>query len=71
MLEYMSKFTNKLFKLILSVTLTSGSSQLYAASKLMFATEVFRHGDRTPTFRLPQAYSWPEGMGQLTAKGMQ
>ena len=40
--------------------------------KLIFASEIIRHGDRTPTATLPTApYAWPEGLGELTAIGMQ
>lgn len=40
--------------------------------KLIFATEIIRHGDRTPSSSLPTApYEWPEGLGELTAIGMQ
>lgn len=40
--------------------------------KLVFATDLIRHGDRTPTADIPKApHAWPEGLGQLTATGMQ
>jgi acid phosphatase len=40
--------------------------------KLIFAIDVIRHGDRTPTTALPNApYAWPQGLGQLTLKGRQ
>lgn len=44
----------------------------YAKDKLIFASEIIRHGDRTPQTILPTApYDWPEGLGELTAIGMQ
>lgn len=43
-----------------------------AEDKLIFAADVIRHGDRTPTTDIPNApYTWPQGLGQLTAEGMQ
>lgn len=43
-----------------------------AQEKLIFAIDVIRHGDRTPTANIPKVpYHWKEGTGQLTAKGMQ
>ncbi len=40
--------------------------------KCVFAMDLIRHGDRTPLKSLPAApHQWPEGLGQLTAKGMQ
>jgi lysosomal acid phosphatase len=44
----------------------------FASDKLIFAADIIRHGDRTPTNTIPNApYSWPQGLGQLTAQGMQ
>jgi hypothetical protein len=42
-----------------------------AQDKLVFAVDIIRHGDRTPTTELPGANPalWPEGLGQLTAEG--
>jgi len=43
-----------------------------AKEKLVFAIDVIRHGDRTPTADIPKApHQWTEGLGQLTATGMQ
>ena len=40
--------------------------------KLVFAIDVIRHGDRTPTADIPkEPHHWLEGAGQLTATGMQ
>ncbi len=42
------------------------------AEKLIFALDLIRHGDRTPIHDIPsKPYSWPQGLGQLTARGMQ
>jgi len=42
-----------------------------ADDKLVFALDVIRHGDRTPITDIPAAPAvWPEGAGQLTARGM-
>ncbi len=39
--------------------------------KLIFAVDIIRHGDRTPTHELPNApYPWSGGLGQLTPTGM-
>lgn len=43
-----------------------------AHEKLVFAIDIIRHGDRTPTADIPKApHQWTEGLGQLTATGMQ
>ena len=43
-----------------------------ADDKLIFALDLIRHGDRTPASALPKSkYEWPQGIGELTAKGMQ
>jgi lysosomal acid phosphatase len=48
------------------------SSLAHAEDKLIFAVDIIRHGDRTPTDDIPTApYPWPEGLGQLTPLGMQ
>lgn len=40
--------------------------------KLIFAVDVIRHGDRTPRYEIKgSSYKWPEGLGQLTALGIQ
>ncbi len=39
--------------------------------KLVFAIDIIRHGDRTPTNDIvTMPHAWKEGAGQLTAKGM-
>ncbi|HBB7078151.1 histidine phosphatase family protein [Legionella pneumophila serogroup 1] len=55
------------FALLISVP-----SILLAQDKLIFAVDIIRHGDRTPIVALPTVnYQWQEGLGQLTAEGMQ
>ncbi|RYW28888.1 histidine phosphatase family protein, partial [Legionella pneumophila] len=55
------------FALLISVP-----SILLAEDKLIFAVDIIRHGDRTPIVALPTVnYQWQEGLGQLTAEGMQ
>ncbi len=47
-------------------------SPAFSADSLIFAMDVIRHGDRTPTKVIPTVpYVWSDGLGQLTAKGMQ
>lgn len=48
------------------------SLSAFAQEKLIFAIDVIRHGDRTPLKEIPTvSYHWKEGLGQLTATGMQ
>lgn len=55
-----------IFFILLSPAIT------FAEDKLIFAVDLIRHGDRTPIEILPGYEKfWPEGSGQLTAKGMQ
>ncbi len=55
-----------LFTLLLSITINT-----YATETLIFAFDLIRHGDRTPLLAIPNTqHTWPEGMGQLTARGM-
>lgn len=43
----------------------------FAQNKLIFAVDVIRHGDRTPTNAIPRdPFVWPQGLSELTAKGM-
>lgn len=50
----------------------STPSLVFAADTLIFAVDVIRHGDRTPVVLIPAInYQWQEGLGQLTAEGMQ
>jgi len=59
-------------KIILSLFFLLCSSVLYAQETLIFALDLIRHGNRTALFVIPKApHVWPEGMGQLTASGMQ
>lgn len=61
--------SKKLFSLFLCLICFPVSG--FAAEKLVFALDLIRHGDRTPTSRIPKVdYYWPEGLGQLTATGM-
>lgn len=54
------------------VLLLSVPSLLFADDTLVFAVDIIRHGDRTPIIPLPASnYHWREGLGQLTAEGMQ
>lgn len=63
--------TNPLKKLILCTLLFSITVTTYATETLIFAFDLIRHGDRTPLLVIPNAqHTWPEGMGQLTARGM-
>jgi len=56
--------------LILTLILGIPGSGL-AQDTLIFAMDVIRHGDRTPSSTIPTvAYEWKEGLGQLTADGM-
>ncbi len=42
-----------------------------ADETMVFAVDVIRHGDRTPIIELPNVpVKWPQGLGQLTAEGM-
>ncbi|MBA2653485.1 MAG: histidine-type phosphatase [Gammaproteobacteria bacterium] len=47
------------------------SVNIYAdEEKLLFAIDLIRHGDRTPTAKIPrQPYPWKEGLGMLTPEG--
>jgi acid phosphatase len=58
--------------LILLITLFIVAINSYAQEKLIFALDLIRHGDRTPIWTIPNSpHTWPEGMQQLTAQGMQ
>jgi len=55
--------------LFLMILLTSANS--FAEEKLIFAVDLVRHGDRTPTYQIPKSYIlWKEGLGELTAQGI-
>lgn len=59
-------------KIRLTIALLISTPSLFAADTLIFAVDIIRHGDRTPIISLPAAnYQWQEGLGQLTAEGMQ
>jgi lysosomal acid phosphatase len=48
------------------------SSSAFAQDKMIFAVDVIRHGDRTPAQKIPKSpYPWQQGLGELTALGMQ
>lgn len=61
------------FRLVLTLLfLTFSAASSAQAEKLVFAVDVIRHGDRTPIHDLPSTpYNWPQGLGQLTPRGMQ
>jgi lysosomal acid phosphatase len=47
------------------------SLNLVAAQKLVWASVLFRHGDRTPISKLPACpFAWAPGLGELTPLGM-
>ena len=49
-----------------------GAAQASNKDQLIFAVDIIRHGDRTPTSNLPAApHVWEQGLGQLTPLGMQ
>lgn len=57
--------------LILASLIFITTSTAFAAEKLVFALDLIRHGDRTPTDTIPATHhTWPQGLGQLTARGM-
>lgn len=57
-----------IFFIILNVCFTS---TVFAKNQLVFALDIIRHGDRTPIVNIPKApYAWPQGIGQLTERGM-
>ena len=46
-------------------------SSAFAEGRLIFAIDLVRHGDRTPVIESPGIDKlWPQGLGQLTPKGM-
>ncbi|MBU0744820.1 MAG: histidine phosphatase family protein [Gammaproteobacteria bacterium] len=58
-------------KIIISISLLFISIDTLAKEKLIFAVDIVRHGERTPEITIPKAqHQWPEGIGQLTARGM-
>lgn len=60
-------------QLILILFILSHSVSIaYGQEKLIFALDLIRHGDRTPLDEIPSiTYTWPEGKGQLTQKGIE
>lgn len=59
-------------RIILSLLIYVFISPVYAEQKLIFAIDIVRHGDRTPTVIIPKdRYNWPNGPGELTPLGMQ
>lgn len=64
------KLKNKIS--LTTLLLASCTSIASANPQLVFVADLIRHGDRTPTEIIPTSpYAWPQGLGQLTAKGMQ
>src|SRR5436189_131685 len=60
------------FLFFLLLIFKSFESLAQEKAKLVFALDLIRHGDRTPTENISAIpYLWSEGLGQLTAKGMQ
>jgi len=63
------KLTQQIIFVFLSFALSTITS---AQEHLIFAVDLIRHGDRTPTHNLPKSpYLWQEGLGELTPLGMQ
>ncbi len=59
-------------KLSLFILLLVIGINVFAQETLVFSFDVIRHGDRTPLREIPKApHVWLEGLGQLTAEGMQ
>jgi lysosomal acid phosphatase len=43
----------------------------FAEEKIVFSTDLIRHGDRTSIYQIPKSYLyWKEGLGELTEKGI-
>lgn len=62
----------KKFLLLFSLLIILFPTIVIAQDKLIFAVDIIRHGDRTPTKDFPKdPYAWPQGLGQLTPLGMQ
>lgn len=59
---------------LLLVALSSACGQVFAGRQLVYATVLFRHGDRSPVKAFPsdphQESAWPQGFGQLSQEGM-
>lgn len=58
----------------LIISLISGyfffSTNVLAQEKLIFAIDLVRHGDRTPTMEIPKSpYHWTQSLGELTDEG--
>lgn len=63
--------TSNILKSVLLLSIFVFSSYAYSEENVVFAIDIIRHGDRTPTVQIPNSpYNWPEGLGELTAKGM-
>jgi acid phosphatase len=56
----------------LSLLFSLVAFNLSAGEKWVFAIDIIRHGDRTPTAELPgdDPAIWREGLGKMTALGM-
>jgi lysosomal acid phosphatase len=65
----MKQFSLKFITLVVCAIL---SNLCFAGDKLIFAVDLIRHGDRSPAFAMPKStYRWPQGLGELSPKGMQ
>ena len=54
-----------------TIFLFCGSTYSFAEGQLIFAIDLVRHGDRTPLISSSDIQKiWPQGLGQLTPKGM-
>ena len=60
-------------KSILLLLVSLHSTLSYPEKQVVFAIDIIRHGDRTPyCSEIPiNPYNWPEGLGELTAIGIQ
>src|SRR3990167_6492907 len=66
------RLTIKIIFSILLFNLLNFSPSFAQQEKLVFAVDIVRHGDRTSIGNIPNApHVWTEGVGQLTATGMQ
>lgn len=65
-------YIQRLMICFISVVMLSANICAQPKQKLVFALDLIRHGDRTPTRTIPAApHHWAEGLGQLTPQGMQ
>lgn len=65
-------FFSNVFRRFILLALCFFLSQICCAEHLIFAADLIRHGDRTPVDEIPASpHTWKEGLGELTAEGMQ